>query len=65
MTGVALKFGTVLVFTCVLSLAIVLAFLALVVFARLPLSPHTASTFIGASPVDVDRIDDHDRLATE
>ena len=52
-------------FTLVLSFALVLAFLALGVFAFLPLSPQTASTSIGASPIGVEWPGCHDRLATE
>ena len=56
-TAVALKLGTVIVVTFVLSFAFVLAFLALAVFARLPLSPYIASTSMGASPVTVEWLD--------
>ena len=65
MTAVVLKLGTVLVVTFVFYFAFVLAFLALAVFARFPLSPYTAATCMGASPVNVEGLDCHDRLATE
>ena len=66
MTTVVLKLGTALVFTLVLSFALVLAFLALSLFLPfLPLSPYTASFSIDTSPIGVEWLGCHDRLATE